>query len=536
MSSLNDLWVTYLKGQGYTSNSLPDLMREALADQASSSSKNINDLWRDFLAAQGYTGSIPQALYDYLGSLGYSGNVNDRLVQSLTAGDFFGAGGASCSITLTGDIAAAAGGSPADISGQSFGVTDAGSGLYYASTPFESAGVRRPMPATGKKVWIQISDVTANTGVIRSGIYLFDGSGAPIGIVFVTAGLFPDIDFGDITGITTVSIYNTSTSNYDAVAYFTDRVPSLPSDLSLGVGHDGEVYFYDKASGSVINASDKDPAFSGFFSSAATMCLIGVVETYNPGTTASATFVTDQTSMIDKWAFAGDEDWCGNEITDDPVFTVAVTENTTVQWGAVDSTAGVLASAMINSNNATTNYYPNNYFDVTKWDVGDTVNTLLLFDGVSGIPSNATIKSASLRLKTYGSGSVNGNLTFKVGAYGTAPPPRFLLAESTWDDAATGVPWTTPGAWGDLYDTSADMYQGVNTTANTWYEWDITDYVTAAHTASPSSMSGVILLERADINEHGHADSYVGQTRRFRSEISTDGSRPELIIRYTVPA
>ena len=175
---------------------------------------------------------------------------------------------------------------------------------------------------------------------------------------------------------------------------------------------------------------------------------------------------------------------------------------------------------MINSNNATTNYYPNNYFDVTKWDAGDTVNTLLLFDGVSGIPSNAIIKSASLRLKTYGSGSVNGNLAFKVGAYGVNPPSGLLLSETTWNVAATGVPWTTPGAWGDLYDTSADMYQGVDTTADTWYEWDVTDYFTAAKNTSPSLISGVILLERADINEHAHADSYVGQTRRFHSEVS----------------
>lgn len=89
MSDINNLWVSYLMGQGYAEKSYNDLIKTALQDKTPSSRKQINDLWGDFLLSKGYSGSVNTALYNYLGSIGYKGSLNDRLRQSLITSDFF---------------------------------------------------------------------------------------------------------------------------------------------------------------------------------------------------------------------------------------------------------------------------------------------------------------------------------------------------------------------------------------------------------------------------------------------------------------
>lgn len=95
MSSINDLWISYLKSLGYTSNSFNDLIKEALQDINTSSTKSIMSLWKEYMEGQGYPGSLTDSAFTGLSLLGYSGSMNDRLFQSLTAQDLFGGGGGS---------------------------------------------------------------------------------------------------------------------------------------------------------------------------------------------------------------------------------------------------------------------------------------------------------------------------------------------------------------------------------------------------------------------------------------------------------
>lgn len=214
--------------------------------------------------------------------------------------------------------------------------------------------------------------------------------------------------------------------------------------------------------------------------------------------------------------------------------TVAVTKNTVVQWGAVDAIVGEDYDTHIRELGPTTNYSGNSQFDVTKWAAGDAVNMIY---GVSltEIPAGASIDSAILRLKTYKSGNPNGTEAFTIGAYRISTNPANIdFSTMTWNQSSTGNNWTVPGAWGDLSPTTSLDSVGVGPVKSTWFEWDITAGLSAAHSENPTSTTLNILLERNDIFEHQTADSYIGQARRFHGDTSTDGSRPEIIITFTV--
>lgn len=86
---INDLWVSYLKGEGYTGKGYNDLIRQALQDQASSTKKHILDLWLEYLGGEGYSGSLQDRMYTWLGDKGYTGSLDDRLKAGLLAGDLF---------------------------------------------------------------------------------------------------------------------------------------------------------------------------------------------------------------------------------------------------------------------------------------------------------------------------------------------------------------------------------------------------------------------------------------------------------------
>lgn len=89
MAQLNDLWVTYLQGLGYTGKNYNDLLQRALRFYGSSQRKNLNDLWKEYLTERGYTGSVPDMQYKWLGDKGYTGNLNDRFVAALEAENLF---------------------------------------------------------------------------------------------------------------------------------------------------------------------------------------------------------------------------------------------------------------------------------------------------------------------------------------------------------------------------------------------------------------------------------------------------------------
>lgn len=89
MSTLNDLWFEYLRGEGYT-GSINDMLQQALQDETGSTAKQLNDLWVMYLQGESYTGSLNDMLYEWLGDKGFTGSLDDRRKAALEAGDVFG--------------------------------------------------------------------------------------------------------------------------------------------------------------------------------------------------------------------------------------------------------------------------------------------------------------------------------------------------------------------------------------------------------------------------------------------------------------
>lgn len=222
-----------------------------------------------------------------------------------------------CTITLTGDFGPAAGFAAADTSGNSFSVTDAVAGVYLASTPFAAAGVRRQMPAAGKKVWIQGDSFYTSGGDgtnVRAGFYAFDGAGNAIALVQLNGVTL--VSEGIVVGVSATSPAGAQLA-----------VAGLPQDFSayasLGVGDDGALYIYDPVAESVVALASLNEDFDGLLTGASTLVLIGMCDLSGGGpASAGARIVTNQADMIDRAALAGDEDWCGNDIVPQaPVWT-----------------------------------------------------------------------------------------------------------------------------------------------------------------------------------------------------------------------
>ena len=197
----------------------------------------------------------------------------------------------ACSITLDGTAFAGLGVAPADVSGQTASVTGAAAGSYGAGTD------ARPMPTSGI-VWVSSKDMAySGTFLVNAAsliIVAYDASNDPIGYVYFSTdgtdhavGINTSPFLGPFTGVT---------------------------GGTIGVGHDGEVYAYDRGASAIVKASDIDPGFAGIFASAVTL-KAGVLIDSSTTVTASVTVVTSQSDMVDLAGIAGTgEDWCGNAI------------------------------------------------------------------------------------------------------------------------------------------------------------------------------------------------------------------------------
>jgi hypothetical protein len=128
----------------------------------------------------------------------------------------------------------------------------------------------------------------------------------------------------------------------------------------------------------------------------------------------------------------------------------------------------------------------------------NTYETYLTFD----VGQVCTVSNVKVRL--YGKLSSNGNLT--VSAYG--------VSNTAWTE--TGINWNNKPASGSLLTTTT-----VNSTANTWYEWDITSYVRSELSAGRRTISIALKGVAATSND-----------ATFNSREAT-GNKPELMI--TVP-
>jgi hypothetical protein len=233
-----------------------------------------------------------------------------------------------CTIALTGDIGPAAGFAAADIfGGNYFSVTDAGANVYLASTPFATAEVRRPMPAEGKKVWIQAdsfyTDGPFGTNA-RVGFYVFSGDGNPIALGYVRGGTVDDESVvGTVAIETPGGVFLADTPlPWGFVPY-----------ISFGIDSDGELYIYRPFVGEVA-LSSLDEDFAGALAGATTLILFGLCDLSGGGPgSAGARIITNQNEMLDKDFLFDGEDWCGNAL---PVWTPNALGDKLVAWYEAD--------------------------------------------------------------------------------------------------------------------------------------------------------------------------------------------------------
>lgn len=89
MATINDLWVAYLKEEGYEGGGYNTLTVNALRDTTGTTKDSVNTLWYLYLTGLGYSGTINDMQYKWLGDNGYTGALNDRWKAALEDGFSF---------------------------------------------------------------------------------------------------------------------------------------------------------------------------------------------------------------------------------------------------------------------------------------------------------------------------------------------------------------------------------------------------------------------------------------------------------------
>lgn len=163
MGTINDEWLRYLRGLGYT-GTVGDMLRGALLDNTTSTSTSIPDLWYSFLTAQGLSGTLPDMMHAYLAGKGYTGTPNDMWMGAVQNDDVFGGVvPPSCDITLTSEDVAGFGLTAWPvISGATASIPSTAASTNYSvfTTPFASSPV---VDWAGKRaIQMAITDISAD--------------------------------------------------------------------------------------------------------------------------------------------------------------------------------------------------------------------------------------------------------------------------------------------------------------------------------------------------------------------------------------
>ncbi len=161
---------------------------------------------------------------------------------------------------------------------------------------------------------------------------------------------------------------------------------------------------------------------------------------------------------------------------------------------------------------------------------GAATRVLLRFTPNQDI-AGAVVTSAQLFLYAHSSSG-----THQLSAYRVLQD--WVEAEISWNDYATATSWNTAGcdsasdvtgedSSADRRATAMDVLSGVVSVGDTWLSFDVTDIVQDWLDSSASEYGVIIVSDQ----EGGGTNNII-----FRSsEHATDGTRPYLKIRYTMP-
>jgi hypothetical protein len=172
--------------------------------------------------------------------------------------------------------------------------------------------------------------------------------------------------------------------------------------------------------------------------------------------------------------------------------------------------------AFIRDDDPTSNFGSNVNLRVAKLNIpAAIIRSVLRFD-LSAIPVSATINSAVLTLTRDPDIAVSTPFDCFVRRVTTS----WSEGQVTWDEAATGTPWGSPG--GDF--TTVD--QGTMTLDNSasWNSSDIAALVTTAYGISPAEIDMIVMKQ----NEAAANDALIES-----SEAVISANRPVLTVVYT---
>lgn len=154
---------------------------------------------------------------------------------------------------------------------------------------------------------------------------------------------------------------------------------------------------------------------------------------------------------------------------------------------------------------------------------GNDIKTILRATGLSNIPSNATVSSASLYMRSVftDAGTVDVDLRRCLRPW--------VANQTSWNNYATGTPWGIAGASGvgSDYDPTIISTTTVNSNGSTWFSFDCTTLVQDIIDGTIVTDNGFLLT----------TDDEAGTIRTYIAADNTDSdNRPELVVNYTIPA
>jgi hypothetical protein len=171
-----------------------------------------------------------------------------------------------------------------------------------------------------------------------------------------------------------------------------------------------------------------------------------------------------------------------------------------------------------------------NYATTTSFRVGyDTSQGksrgVLSFD-LSAIGRSSTIHSVSLTLDAFGTAGATGHKYVDLELYKLASQTN--ESQVTWNQSASGSPWTSGGDIGgrSLSSLFAQQTTGTKTFVST------TDFVAAAQSALAAGTPLNMLVTALDAETWGAANAS-NLNLQFRSDDATSGAHPYLTIQYT---
>ena len=181
-------------------------------------------------------------------------------------------------------------------------------------------------------------------------------------------------------------------------------------------------------------------------------------------------------------------------------------------------------STRIEDRNATVNYSSQNVLQVGQYSPGGGfIDHSLLHFNLTGIPSNATVTSATLKMYDQGTNLGVNTRTMRVYRMIRA----WTYTQATWNIAVTGTNWGTAGASNTTTDREATDIGSISMPGT-----EVAGYVEISLTASKVQewIAGTFTNNGIQLK----MDTESSDMHQFSDE-TVSGQEPVMVVNYTTP-